>query len=88
MYKRKVITKEIETHTDADINYILLTTEISIDGVTETTYGIGAVRNGVVIKSVPDVSLERDKVEAVVALCNKEKLELCHLNAVAEDTAI
>lgn len=88
MHKRKAIKKKNETHAGAENNYILITTKISIDGVKMNTYGIGAIRNGVMVKSVPDVSLDYDKVKAVVDLCNKEKLELCHLTAVAEDTAI
>ncbi len=86
MYKRKAITQTGNAH--SAVTYIVVPSALTIDGVTVTTYGIGALQDGILIQKILDVSLDRKKVENVVALCNQESLEVCHLFAIAEDTAI
>lgn len=49
------------------------------------TYGIKATSPDGTARTVPDVSTEREAVEALVARCNQGCLALCHLQDVIED---
>lgn len=49
-------------------------------------YGIEAVSStGIVLQSFPDIFFSKHKVEHLVDLCNKDKLDLVHLLDVVED---
>jgi len=69
------------------IKYILRKDTITDEeGNAFTVYGITAIDIfGIVLKTVPDIFFERGKAEEFIALCNSEKLELCHLFDVCED---
>ena len=57
----------------------------------EITYGIAAynVANAesstVIVASVSDITIDRKRLEALVELCNREKLSPIHLKNVVED---
>ena len=56
------------------------------EGVIHKTYGISARDfNGNISASFPDIFLDKQNAESLVNLCNKNKLELCHLSDVIED---
>ena len=50
-----------------------------------STYGIVAVDGGQIRRIVKDISVDRDKVEALAAAFNREGLELTHLSQAVED---
>lgn len=59
------------------------------DGINRKTYGISAKDfNGNISASYPDIFFDKRKAENLVELCNKSKLELCHLPDVIEDALI
>lgn len=41
-----------------------------------------------ILKSISDVFIERDKVEKLVALCNENKLDPIHLSEVVQDAIV
>lgn len=49
------------------------------------TYGIIALKNKVNIRIIDDISLDKDKVEALVNKFNKEHLEIEHLSQMIEE---
>lgn len=56
------------------------------EGVNHKTYGISAKDfNGNISASYPDIFFDKHDAENLVNLCNKNKLELCHLSDVIED---
>jgi transcriptional regulator with XRE-family HTH domain len=65
--------------------YYLIESEICIEGTTATTYGIGVISNYVQLSAIPDISLNRKKIEHLVRLCNKLRLSPVHLQNIAED---
>lgn len=69
----------------SQVNYIIIPSQITIDGETYTTYGIGAVKNNALIDQVLDISTQFNKVKSMVLLYNEESLSICHLHDVIED---
>lgn len=69
------------------ITYVLRTDKVTDEeGKAFTVYGITAIDIfGAVLETVPDIFFDKEKAEGFVALCNSEKLELCHLLGVCED---
>ncbi len=66
----------------------LLQESISSDeeGDSCVVYGITVTDGeGSFLKTYPDISLNKEKTEQLVNLCNKNKLSLCHLSEVIED---
>ena len=52
---------------------------------TYETYGITASRCGNIVCTIEDISLEKNKVEQLIALCNKEQLSPAHLEETVEN---
>ena len=52
-----------------------------------SSYGIDAVdkKSGIPIRSILDVSLEKEPLENLIFLCNKLHLNIIHLDDVVED---
>ena len=52
-----------------------------------SSYGIDAVdkKSGIPIRSILDVSLEKEPLEKLIFLCNKLRLNIIHLDDVVED---
>ena len=48
-------------------------------------YGIDAIEDGRVVKSTAEISESREDMQRLADMCNKLKLELCHLDDVVED---
>lgn len=56
------------------------------DNNKHTVYGVDALdRFENVLESVADIFFDKLKAEEFIKLCNEEKLELIHLQAVIED---
>ena len=55
------------------------------EGVPHTVYGMDCMQNGHCIKSVADISCDREKVMAWITLCNAQGLSVAHLPDVLED---
>ena len=72
----------------SEVNYIIIPSQITIEGETHETYGIGAVKNNVLIDQVFDISTQFNKVKSLVLLCNEENLSPCHLHDIAEDVVV
>ena len=49
------------------------------------TYGISVFENGRLIRSIRDISTERDRVSALTQRFNSEQLETCHLDQAMEE---
>ena len=71
-----------------EVTYYLIETKICIEGITATTYGIGVIRDYTQICTVPDISLNRKRIEQLVYICNRLRLSPVHLPCVAEDYCI
>ena len=48
-------------------------------------YGIELYEDTAIIKSIPDISFDRDYIEHLVMLCNTEALSPIHLMDIIED---
>ena len=56
------------------------------DNNKHTVYGVDAVdRFKNTLKSVADIFFDKEKAEEFIELCNREKLELIHLQDVLEN---
>ncbi|MBQ7975262.1 MAG: helix-turn-helix transcriptional regulator [Clostridia bacterium] len=65
--------------------YCLIPTTICIDDTEVLTYGIGALKNNVMLEYVLDISDDHNAVYALMKLCEKEKLEPIHLKEIVEN---
>ena len=61
--------------------YTVNQTEICIEGITRTTYG----RTGETVE-ISDLSLDREKVEALAERCSRLEVSECHLYDIVEDS--
>ena len=71
-----------------DVTYILVPSQIIVEGTEYTTYGIGAVHDNVMLECIHDISTDYNKVMSLVMKCNEEYLALCHLHDIAEDALL
>lgn len=69
----------------SDVTYFVIPGTVEIEGETYTTYGIGAIQNGIMQKSIPDISTSFNKIKNLVLDCNDNGLSLIHLEDVIED---
>ena len=62
-------------------------TDIAYDdnGRSAEVYGVNAVDDSGVVRSVPNVFTERARAERFIRLCNRKKLSVIHLDDVIED---
>ena len=72
------------------VKYILRTDTVTDEENNEfTVYGITAIDIlGNMLKSYEDIFFSKEKAKKFVKLCNKEKLELIHLQDVVEDVLL
>lgn len=70
---------------DRDISYFVYPCRVIVEGVKHHTYGIGVLREDVMIYAVPDISTNFDEVKALVRRCNEGNLSLIHLRDIVED---
>lgn len=66
-------------------SYLLIPSNVTIDGVTKLFYGIGYVRDNELILWKEDISCNYEQMKKLVALCNFLHLDLCHLQDVIDD---
>ncbi len=64
--------------------YQLVTAEKSLNGQNYVCYGIRLICAGTEV-TVEDLSLDREEVEELVALCNRLELSPVHFRDVIED---
>ncbi len=52
-----------------------------------TSYGIDAFnsQSNVLIRSIPDISLEKELLKNLISLCNDLQLDIIHLDDVVDD---
>lgn len=74
-----------EMFSRSDVIYFVVPGTVEIEGKIHTTYGIGAIKNGVLQKHIPDISTSFNKVKMLVFDCNDNGLSLTHLNDIIED---
>ena len=67
------------------ITYVVIPGKTSVEGAEHTTYGIGAIADGIMIDSVADVSADADTATHMVSLFNKCELSATHLLDAIED---
>lgn len=68
--------------------YCLIPTEICINERKTTTYGIGVVKNMLMLNYILDISEDYNKILSLVERCNTEKLDPIHLRDVVENILI
>lgn len=68
-----------------DVTYFVMPGVVEIENEKRTTYGIGAIYNGVLITEIRDISTNYNKIKNLVYLCNNENLSPIHLMDVVED---
>lgn len=71
-----------------EVLYFVLACEVNIEGILYNTYGIGAVKNNILVDYILDLSIDFKKVKSFVNLCNENNLSLIHFKDVAEDLLI
>ena len=67
------------------MHYETIVSQVSYEDKTVQTYGIKATDTSGTVRTVEDISTNKSAVEALVTLCNREGLALCHLDDVIED---
>ncbi|MBE6631634.1 MAG: hypothetical protein E7623_02910 [Ruminococcaceae bacterium] len=69
--------------------YILIESSFLSNGVRNTTYGIAYTdfSNGipVILKAIPDLSTNKDRVQYLAVLCTELQLSPLHLRDVIDD---
>ena len=59
---------------------------MAVPMVAQTKYrGIDVYRRGYKLYEVKDITVDREKLENLIRLCNQEQLSLLHLRDVVED---
>lgn len=68
-----------------EITYCLIPTSVCINDIETTTYGIGALKNNIMIDYILDISDDYNKILSLAEVCTEEKLEPIHLKDVVEN---
>ncbi len=58
--------------------------EISPERERES-YGIGVYRGNSRLHAIKDITIDKERLKALIDLCNREKLSFCHLYEVVDD---
>ena len=67
------------------ITYVVIPSFVEIEGEIVKTYGIGTIRNNILIDYVADISTNFNKVKALALRWNKLNLSPIHLRDAVED---
>ncbi|MEE1220092.1 MAG: DUF6514 family protein [Ruminococcus sp.] len=51
----------------------------------KTLYGINVLQNGLIVKSINCITHSKTDMQKLCDMCNKLKLEICHLDDIIED---
>ncbi len=57
-------------------------------GVCHTVYGIDVTDAHGRVLSIPDISFDETVVSQLISVCERERIALCHLADVIEDTIV
>ena len=65
--------------------YCLIPTLLDIDGKEITTYGIGVLKDNILLDYCLDISTNFNKVLSLMDICDEAQVEEIHLHDIAED---
>jgi len=65
--------------------YKINSNTVTIDDILYTTYGISYYENNIVIETLFDISLNRNKVEKICDFLNKYQISHVHFKDIVED---
>lgn len=65
--------------------YCLIPSLLDIDGKEITTYGIGVLKDNILLNYCLDISTNFNKVLSLMDVCDKAQVEEIHLHDIAED---
>lgn len=73
--------------TGGEIEYKVVPSDsiLAAEGARVGSYGIAVYRKGRKLRTVEDITIDRERLEQLVCLCNRCRLSLCHLEDVIED---
>ncbi len=67
------------------MKYYVIESRVEIDGAIYTTYGIGCKHAGSLLFEKKDLCIDKERVEELVYLCNRFKLDPIHIDDVIAD---
>lgn len=82
------ITKKLTRSEPSELTYFILPTTVTAEGESYVTYGIGVLKDNLMIDCVPDISDDYNKIKSLVQMCNDDELDIEHLDDIAEDATI
>lgn len=56
-----------------------------VECCSDNQYGIDVFEDGMLVRSVSEITENRSDIEKLADLCNEMKIELCHLDDIIED---
>lgn len=66
--------------------YILIESNYQVNGVQRITYGIAYIDGAdVILEAIPDLSINKERVQHFAALCTELHLSPIHLRDVIDD---
>lgn len=68
-----------------DAKYILIPSTLATLELKQSTYGIGTIKDDILIDYVPGISNDYNRVLSTVKLCNDDVIAPCHLRAIIEN---
>ena len=82
------ITKKLTRSEPSELTYFILPTTVTTEEESCVTYGIGVLKDNLMIDCVPDISDDYNKIKSLVQMCNDDELDIEHLYDIAEDATI
>lgn len=65
--------------------YFLIDSNITIEGTTAKTYGIGVIKDYVLLDHILDISTDREEIQNLVYDLNEYELDAAHFREYIED---
>ena len=66
-------------------SYCLIPTQVTLDDTEVTTYGIGVLKNHIMLEYVLDISDDQNAVVSLLNLCDEGQVEPIHLKDIVEN---
>lgn len=66
-------------------SYCLIPTQVCINDMEVTTYGIGVLKNHIMLEYVLDISNDQNAVVSLLNLCDEGQVEPIHLKDIVEN---
>ncbi len=67
------------------VRYEVTEGDFGLDGESYRSYGVAVMEDGVALKRIDDVSLEKNDIVNLVNLCNELELSPVHIDDVIEN---